>query len=86
MGLSICERLAKLMDASIHVRSEYQIGSCFTLELPLKVQAARASQQPNLKGCQVVVRTPHDALSRNLAAWLRFWGQRLRLRKMAKMP
>lgn len=74
LGLSICERLAKLMDASIHVRSEYQIGSCFTLELPLKVQAARALQQPNLKGCQVVVRTPHDALSRNLAAWLRFWG------------
>ena len=74
LGLSICERLASLMGASLHVRSEYQIGSCFTLDLPLKVDASTAQPEPHLAGCHLVVRTPHEPLSQNVAAWLRLWG------------
>ena len=37
LGLAICAEFAQLMDGSMSVSSEYGVGSCFTLKIPLHV-------------------------------------------------
>ena len=44
LGLAICKRLADLMGATLHVRSELARGSTFTLRLPMQP----AAQQPQV--------------------------------------
>ena len=46
LGLSISRRLAELMDGDITVQSESQIGSCFTLRVPLRPLLAPAAPKP----------------------------------------
>ncbi|MBD5452605.1 MAG: response regulator, partial [Lachnospiraceae bacterium] len=37
LGLAICQQLVSLMNGSISVESEYERGSCFSFEIPIKV-------------------------------------------------
>lgn len=37
LGLAICQQLVSLMNGSISVQSEYEKGSCFSFEIPIKV-------------------------------------------------
>ena len=74
LGLSICKRLAELMGSKIQVRSEHQIGSCFSIELTLQVNNALEPAYPDLSDQNIIVRTPHPALTDNLCAWLERWG------------
>ena len=73
LGLSICQRLAQLMGTSIQVRSEYQIGSCFSFDVDFSVLTDEL-RQPQLKGAVIVVNTPYELLTQNVGAWLQRWG------------
>jgi len=42
LGLALCQRLARQMDGTLSVTSELGVGSCFTLDLPLR-EATRAA-------------------------------------------
>jgi len=75
LGLSICMRLARLMDSRIEVASEPGMGSRFWLELALAREAgADAPPEPSLAGARVQVRAAHPDLAGNLCRWLRRWG------------
>ncbi|MDE7268824.1 MAG: response regulator, partial [Lachnospiraceae bacterium] len=43
LGLAICQQLVSLMNGFISVESEYEKGSCFTFEIPIKVVNAEPS-------------------------------------------
>lgn len=43
LGLAICKQLLTLMGGDIRVESEYEKGSCFSIDLPQKVLDERAS-------------------------------------------
>lgn len=47
LGLSICAQLAKLMGGSIALRSQIDVGSVFTMRIPLKVTGIRSSSTPS---------------------------------------
>lgn len=74
IGLSICARLAKLMDSEIRVTSELGLGSSFSLELPLQVVPGPAVNAPDLSNISVLVRSPHHELTENTCLWLKRWG------------
>lgn len=43
LGLAICQQLVALMNGSISVKSEYEKGSCFSFQVPIKVVNAQPS-------------------------------------------
>lgn len=79
LGLSICMRLARLMNSRIEVASEPGAGSRFWLELALARELdADAPPEPVLAGTRVQVRAAHPELADNLCRWLRHWGAEAR--------
>ncbi|WON77496.1 response regulator [Serratia sp. UGAL515B_01] len=76
LGLSICNRLAELMGTKIQLISESGLGSKFYLEIDLETISddGQGSEQPNLIGSNIFVRTPHPQLTDNIISWLQFWG------------
>lgn len=74
IGLSICARLAKLMDSDIRLTSELGLGSSFSLDLALQPADGPPIDEPDLQGIRVVVRSPHRELSDNVCQWLTRWG------------
>jgi two-component system sensor histidine kinase/response regulator len=58
LGLSICKRLAELMEGSIWATSIQGQGSTFSFEVPLKVSREQpAKQEKALAGATIVLRT-----------------------------
>lgn len=53
LGLSIVERLVKIMGGEILVESEPDVGTCFLLSLPLQVSAEQGEQEPSEKSISV---------------------------------
>ncbi len=76
LGLSICERLADLMGTEIKLKSEPKLGSKFSLTLELAVAETQDTDEPQLAGAAILVRTPHSELTENICVWLRRWGAR----------
>jgi two-component system capsular synthesis sensor histidine kinase RcsC len=74
IGLSICARLAKLMDSQIRVTSELGLGSSFALDLVLQPAEGPAIELPDLHGIRIQVRSPHRELTDNVCLWLNRWG------------
>ncbi|WP_447982493.1 response regulator [Achromobacter kerstersii] len=74
IGLSICARLAKLMDSQIRVTSELGLGSSFALDLVLQPADGPAIELPDLHGIRIQVRSPHRELTDNVCLWLNRWG------------
>ncbi len=62
LGLTICRELVELMGGSIAVSSEPQMGSTFSVTLPLKLAAERPAAPP-WTGPTLVMLTPHAALA-----------------------
>lgn len=74
LGLSICARLAELMNTIIQLRSEPMMGSKFFFELELKLLSDSTPTKPELRHARVWVRTPHPDLTKNICDWLNLWG------------
>lgn len=74
LGLSICARLAELMNTTIQIRSESMMGSKFFFELELETAPEEDPVKPELNQARVWVRTPHPELTENICAWLTHWG------------
>ncbi|WP_145598903.1 hybrid sensor histidine kinase/response regulator [Yersinia alsatica] len=77
LGMSICARLAELMNTKIQLRSEPQMGSQFSVELNTELTEAGDTLTPQLKGTSILVRTPHPELTENIGDWLKHWGAEL---------
>ncbi|HEM8294824.1 ATP-binding protein [Providencia vermicola] len=73
LGLVICQRLVELMGGTIHVHSQLNEGSEFFLSLPLSL-VTNTIIWPDLTGINVLLKTPHIALTQNLQQWLTYWG------------
>ncbi|MFT4709673.1 MAG: signal transduction histidine kinase/CheY-like chemotaxis protein [Planctomycetota bacterium] len=77
LGLSISGKLANLMGGMIHVESEQDVGSTFTIHLPFPTQEDAVETFPAseevLKGMRVVVLDDNETnrviLSRQLESW-----------------
>lgn len=76
LGLSICARLAELMDSQIQLTSEPGLGSSFsfTLNLDIEPKETQTRPAPNLHGMKLHVRTPHAELSESICNWLIRWN------------
>lgn len=74
IGLSICARLARLMDSDIRLTSELGLGSSFSLDLALQPADGPPLDEPDLHGIRVLVRSPHRELTDNVCEWLTRWG------------
>lgn len=76
LGLSICARLAELMDSQIQLTSEPGLGSSFSFALPMEIAPSTVATPPppQLQGMKLQVRTPHAELSESICVWLNRWG------------
>jgi two-component system capsular synthesis sensor histidine kinase RcsC len=87
LGLSICDRLARLMDSQVQVVSEPGLGSSFSFELALgRVDGAESHPAPDLRTLGVRVRAPHAELAENLSRWLAHWGATAQAVPLAQEP
>ncbi|WP_167353552.1 response regulator [Kosakonia oryziphila] len=74
LGLSICARLAELMNTKIQLKSESMLGSKFFFELNLVTVTDEEPVEPELNHAKIWVRTPHPELTANICGWLNSWG------------
>jgi signal transduction histidine kinase/ActR/RegA family two-component response regulator len=73
LGLTICRRLASLMGGVLEVRSQVDVGSTFTLRLPLSV-SGRVEEPLHLDGARVAVLSPFQRQVDALVATLQRMG------------
>lgn len=76
LGLFICSRLAGLMNGKIQVVSEPRIGSKFSVEIDFSLPEVSqpSAATPKLDRANIVVRSPHPELTKNIVLWLNYWG------------
>ena len=76
LGLFICSRLAGLMNSEIQVISEPRIGSKFSVEIDFILSEVNLAPviAPKLNQANIVVRSPHPDLTKNIVLWLNTWG------------
>ncbi|MBS1206120.1 MAG: hypothetical protein H6R25_3019 [Proteobacteria bacterium] len=75
LGLSICSRLAQLMQGKLWAISERNLGSRFTFEVTLPLASdSNMPPLPNLLPEPVYVDGAVPEIVYNLCEWLRYWG------------
>lgn len=74
LGLPICAHLSQMMKGLLTVDSRVGEGSTFIFELTLETLEAPRDSLPQLSGKCIDVRTPYEALTDNLCAWLEWHG------------
>ena len=85
LGLAIVERIARVLDHRIDVRSQPGRGSCFSVELPLCFEAAPAPHTApffpatldNVRGARVLVVENEESILHSMEALLSTWGCRV---------
>lgn len=55
LGLAITKSIVEMMEGDIHVESEKDRGSCFTVEIPLKLPKQQREELPDLAGYSVLI-------------------------------
>ena len=55
LGLAITKSIVDMMGGSISVRSQEQKGSCFTVQIPLKLSQQQTQKFPELAGSSVLI-------------------------------
>ena len=78
LGLFICSKLIHLMDGTISLQSEVNIGSTFLITLPLPLGIPQVAWS-DLSNMVVWLQTPNVLLTKNLTQWLNKWGARVYL-------
>lgn len=80
LGLYICYNLCEMMKGSIQVETSPELGSTFSVRLPMP--ALSASEQeiaPTVLGDDTIwVRAPIGELAQNVSAWLKLAGAKVR--------
>ncbi|WP_300002717.1 response regulator [uncultured Cedecea sp.] len=81
LGLFICSRLAGLMNSKVQVISEPRIGSKFSVEIDFNLPEINLPPtiMPKLDQANIVVRSPHPDLTKNIALWLSLWGANVKI-------
>lgn len=78
LGLSIAQRISRLLGHPIHVRSELNKGSCFSILVPLghaqKVTVPSQMVDPNLSGIQVLCIDNELVIQAGMRSLLEQWG------------
>lgn len=76
LGLFICSRLADLMNSKIQVISEPRIGTKFSFEIDFGLPEINIppAVAPKLDQANIMVRSPHPDLTKNIVLWLNYWG------------
>jgi signal transduction histidine kinase/CheY-like chemotaxis protein len=77
LGLGIVRRLARLLDASVTVRSKPGAGSVFAVSLPAARAPAREAPAPTLEGATVLVVDDDPMVLTALDLMLASWGIRV---------
>lgn len=73
LGLALCQKLARAMGGMLSVQSEPEVGSCFTLDMPIGLAVASA-ELPAFAGESVLVLAASDQWRQYLSATLGAWG------------
>ncbi|QFG76687.1 hypothetical protein DMB90_10860 [Raoultella planticola] len=75
LGLSICSRLAQLMEGRLWAISEHNLGTRFTFEVTLPLaEDSNMPPVPQLLPEPVYVDGAVPEIVNNLCDWLRHWG------------
>jgi signal transduction histidine kinase/PAS domain-containing protein len=83
LGLSIVERMAKVLETSVEVRSEQGKGSCFSIEVPIAVQellpavpvkSPRSRPAPVAASLTILVIDNEKAILEGMTLLLGGWG------------
>ena len=76
LGLSFFQRLADLLNGSIDLRSELNVGSEFALRLPLQrgLVSRSSGQVRNLQNVKVGIVAIHPVIRASSITALRHWG------------
>ncbi|TPH13949.1 PAS domain-containing hybrid sensor histidine kinase/response regulator [Litorilituus lipolyticus] len=75
LGLAICKRLSTLLGGDIHVESDYKVGSCFTINIPVQESESKKHYLPylDMNNLSVLVvddnNTNRMVFAEQLAAW-----------------
>lgn len=77
LGLTICQRLADLMYGQIHVKSEVDVGSEFTVSLPLRSNHSKSDEQDyNFEKMELVCYSPDGFHSAAIDEYCRHYGSK----------
>ena len=80
LGLAICQRLVKLMEGTLSVKSKPGSGTTVTVEVPLEVDDSQiATNLPNLSGLDYIIIDSSRFIPDDIRAYLEEAGARARI-------
>jgi two-component system, NarL family, capsular synthesis sensor histidine kinase RcsC len=84
LGLTLCQQLSELMGGGINVQSTLSVGSVFSLEVPVSIDArAQAEDSSRLQGQRIALLSAAAEWRNEISALLTGWGAEV---MMAALP
>ncbi|GGA01675.1 hypothetical protein GCM10011408_23770 [Dyella caseinilytica] len=75
LGLTLCQQISELMDGEVDVQSTPNVGSVFSLEVPVAVdEPVRAHEQARLQGKRIALLSAASEWRNEISALLAGWG------------